>query len=293
VSAAVRLGLAGAGAWGRNYIRTIGSLPGIRLACVASRNPETAKIVPPTCAVLPDWRALLDPGLVDGVIIATPTPTHVSIALAAIERGLPVLVEKPLTMDLAEARTLKARAAEKQACVMVEHTQLFHPAYRELKSRLPALGRLKELRAVAGRTGPFRADTPVLWDWGSHDVAMCLDLIGTRPISIAARVAERATVEGHEGESIQINLGFPSGIAASLFVSNVLREKTRRFTAVGERGSLTYDDTAPASEPPLTIAVREFAEAIATHSRDDSSLKLAVGVVEVLSACASALASAQ
>ena len=307
MSAAVRLGLAGAGAWGRNYIRTIESLPNVRLACVASRNAETTKIVPPGCRIVADWGALLEPGLVDGLIIATPTPTHVTVALAAIDRGLPVLVEKPLTTDVVEARRLQARGAKKQVLVMVEHTQLFHPAYRKLKSLLPQLGRVKALRGMAGRIGPFRADTPVLWDWGSHDVAMCLDLIGTRPSSIAAKVVERASIEGHGGESIEIELGFPSGVAARLLVSNILREKTRRFTALGDRGAFTYDDMAADklrlqqngsqqaiavdAELPLTIAVREFTQAITARSRDTRSIDLAVQVVEVLSACASALTS--
>ncbi len=303
----MRLGLAGAGAWGRNYIRTIGGLSNVRLACVASRSAETAKIVPPGCRIVADWGALLDPGLVDGVIIATPTPTHATVALAAIDRGLPVLVEKPLTMDVAEARRLQARATDKRVPVIVGHTQLFHPAYRKLKSLLPQLGRVKALRGMAGRIGPFRADTPVLWDWGSHDVAMCLDLIGTRPTSVAAKVVERAKIEGHDGESVQIDLGFPSGVAAGLLVSNIFREKTRRFTALGDRGTLIYDDTAAdklrlaqysseqpiavKAELPLTVAVREFTQAIIARRRDTHSIDLAVQVVEVLSACAPTLAS--
>lgn len=285
---AVRLGLVGAGAWGRNYIRTIGGLANIRLACVASRNPETRKLVPAECRVVPDWGTLLD-AKPDGVIIATPTPTHVPIALAAIDRGLPVLVEKPLTMDLTEARRLQARAAEMQGLVMVEHTQLFHAAYRELKSRVPRLGALKEVRSIAGRIGPFRADTPVLWDWGSHEVAMCLDLLDSQPSRIAAKVAERATIDGHAGEAVQIELGFPSGVVATLHVSNILREKARCLTVDGEHGSLTFDSGALAAEPPLTVAVKEFAHAVETRSRDDRSLRLAVAVVEVLLSCAAAL----
>ena len=289
---AVRLGLVGAGAWGRNYIRTVSGLANTRLACVASRNPETRKLISAECKVFSDWQALLD-ARPDGVIIATPTPTHVPIALAAIDRGLPVLVEKPLTMIPGEARVLKSSAAAKGVLVMVEHTQLFHPAYRRLKSELPGLGRLKTLRAVAGRIGPFRRDTPVLWDWGSHDVAMCLDLVGAKPDRISAKIAERATIEGHQGESIQIELGFPSGVFASIRVSNILREKTRRLTAEGERGSLAYDASAPGGDLPLTVAVKEFSEAIATGSRDDRSIGLAVDVVEVLSKCAAALGSTQ
>src|SRR5262249_10668309 len=115
--------------------------------------------------------------------------------------------------------------------------------------------------------------------------------------------------EGQPGESIEIQLGFPAAVGASLLVSNILREKTRRFTVLGDSGSLTFDDMAADKlrlerngqqeaiairpDAPLEIAVKEFADAIAASSRDDTSIELAVAGVEGLSACAPALASSQ
>src|SRR5229473_890850 len=106
----VRLGLIGAGRWGRNYLRTIAATPGVRLARLASRNPDSVRLAPADCAVTPDWRDLLDRNALDGVIIATPAALHAEMALAAMDAGLPVLVEKPLTMDIAQARALGRKA---------------------------------------------------------------------------------------------------------------------------------------------------------------------------------------
>lgn len=273
----VRLGLVGAGAWGRNYIHTIAGLAQVELAGTAGRK---------------DWRALIHSD-VNGIIVASPASTHAEIALAAMDRGLHVLIEKPLTLEAATARALAAKAREKHLTAMVEHTHLFHPAFRKLKSLLPGLGPVRAVRSRAGRIGPFRSDAPVLWDWGSHDVAMCLDMMQAKPLRASARRMERASREGKWGESVQLELEFPGAMVASLFISNILPVKTRRFEVLCERGTLLYNGEAVRlddqevpykAEPPLTVAVREFAESIAADRADMRSIDLGVAVVEVLEA---------
>src|SRR5258707_5147931 len=119
MAAPLRLGLIGAGAWGRNYIQTIKALPDVRLTRLASRNPEGARIAPPGCMVVSDWRDLLDRTMVDGAIIATPPHLHAEMALAAMEMHLPVLIEKPLTMNVARAQAIRAKALERRVVTMV------------------------------------------------------------------------------------------------------------------------------------------------------------------------------
>lgn len=303
MAAALRLGLIGAGRWGRNYVRTVASLPQVRLARLASRNPESARLVPADCAIFADWRELLDPRALDGVIVATPPRLHAEMAWRAIDAGLPVLVEKPFTLNVAQARSVRDRAVARGVLVMVGHTQLYHPAYRALKSMQPQYGRIREIRAEAGNLGPYRPDVSVLWDWGAHDVAMCLDLVGAMPSRAGATVVERKSVEDGIGETVEVEFAFPDGASASLRLSN-LTQKRRRFAVACERALLVYDDLAAqklvvteggggraigiADDLPLGIAVSEFAEAIAARSRNTTSVELGVRVVEVLAACAQA-----
>jgi predicted dehydrogenase len=256
----LKLGLLGRGPWGKNYVSTIAGLPDLELAWTAGR----------------DWREKL--GGVDGVIVATQPSTHAEIATAAVEKGLPVLVEKPLTMDLAQARALLALAERKRALVMVEHTYLFHQGYERVKARAPKLGSLRRLETEGGNKSPRRPDISPLWDYGAHDVAICLDLMGAKPATASARETSPGIWE--------IDLDFPGGATARLKVGNGFPQRIRRFVAHFEQGTSSFDDAGlnPDRDAlPLTRAVAAFASAIRSGSRDLGSLRLGVDVVEVLS----------
>lgn len=304
----LRLALIGAGRWGRNYIRTIAGLPDLRLVRIASGNAETLALAPPGCMVEPDWRTVVAADDVDAVIIATPPATHAEVALAAIKAGKPVLVEKPLTLNLAEAEAVARAAEAARVLVWVEHTQLFQPAWEVLKTALPSLGPLRALRGEAGNHGPFRRDASVLWDWGAHDVAMILDLMERPPHSCSARTEERRAMGDGEGALVALTLSFADGLEARIRCGNLMEHRTRRFAVHGERGILLLDDTAASrltrhpptagfawptgpgetlavgDEMPLTRALRLFAGAVAAGATA-GSLPLGIEVVRVLAAC--------
>lgn len=298
--ATLRLGLAGAGRWGRNYIRTIAGLQDVRLVRVASGNPQSAALVPADCQVVGSWHDLIDRSALDGIIVATPPASHAEIARAAILTGIPVLIEKPLALSAAEARALRDLANERRVYALVEHTHLFSPAFRALKGLVARYGGIREIRSEAGNHGPYRRDVPVLWDWGPHDVAMCLDIMQAAPNSIAYTLHERVENEEGLGETVGIDLAFPSGVVASILLSN-MRDKKRRFSVRCAGADLVYDDLSAqkllvdrtpvpvADELPLTVAVREFAATIAARGADRSSLDLGVRVVEVLETCSLAV----
>ncbi|MCX5787948.1 MAG: Gfo/Idh/MocA family oxidoreductase [Elusimicrobia bacterium] len=303
----LQLGLIGAGHWGRAYIRTIAGLPGMRLARVASRNPETAALVGKRCVVCADWRGVASAPDLDGVIIASPPALHAQVASACLEARRPVLVEKPLTMSVAEAEALVALAKRLGGFVLVDHTYLFHPAYVELKKRAQALGAPRLIRSEGGKCGPFRGDAGPLWDFGSHDVAVALDLVGRGLAAVEAKSERRG-----QGEVIDIRLDFPGGARAELRVGNGFETRRRKFSVVFEDRELTFDDAggrplvqtlldaqgrpAGAAEEipvakvlPLTRAVEAFAEAVRGGSKDLSSLELGAAVVRVLAACEASL----
>lgn len=303
----IRLGLIGAGRWGRNYIRTIAALDGVRLTRLASRNPESRKLVGPECTISADWRHVVESGDLEGIIIATPPSLHAEMTIAAVAAGIPVLVEKPLTLGLAEAVTLREQVRTRKGRVMVDHTHLFHPAFEELKRQMAALGMIREIEAEAGNQGPYREDVPVLWDWGPHDVAMCLDLLGEPPREARGMREARANRGRAVAETIRLELEFSSGARARIRISNML-EKTRRFSVRCEAGALVYDDMArnklmlhrdgkesPINVPaelPLSRVVKAFVAGISAGDDATDGLDLAVSVVAVLERCGRMLAMA-
>lgn len=297
----IRLGLLGAGRWGQRYIETIKSLSGIQLAAVSSRNPETAKLVPAGCRIHAEWRAVIADADVDAVIVAAPPALHASMAVAAIEAKKPILVEKPLTLSVADAQEIETKSRDHGVLVMVGHTQLFNAAFRRLKRALPEIAPVRRIVSSSGNWGPFRADVSALWDYAPHDVAMCIDLIEATPVRIAAKREVHDKIESGYGDRYLINLAFPRGIAAEVRTGNLFRPKRRRLEVQGEKGTLTFDDVAeeklvrrsgsketPLSydaERPLTTQVREFASAARFGSTDDTSIRLGREVVEVLAKC--------
>ena len=164
----VRLGLIGAGRWGRNYIKTIRNLEGIGLTYLASRNPKARQWVDEDCKITKKWKEVADVDNIDGVIIVTPPRLHAEMTRFFLDVGLPVLVEKPLTMNLGEAETLLEFAENKGSIVLVDHTQLFNPAWKSFKDYASGMGKVLKIESIAGNWGPFRRETPVLWDWGPH-----------------------------------------------------------------------------------------------------------------------------
>src|SRR5262245_44740970 len=116
VARPVRLGLIGAGAWGKNFIATIAREPEAELVVVCNLG---AGAVPPAVEYRSDWRDVIARRDLDGVIVATPPEWHVAMATAAIEAGLAVLVEKPVALDVASAERLLALAERRSARVLV------------------------------------------------------------------------------------------------------------------------------------------------------------------------------
>src|SRR5262245_7209975 len=157
----VRLGLIGAGRWGRNYIRTIAGLDKVRLAMVASRNPETATLISSGCSLVDHWHAIVDASEIDGVIIATPPATHAKILITAIEYGKPVLVEKPVVQSRAEAICIRTALERRPVPIIVDHVHLFHPAFRALCRQASQLGPVRSIKSAAGNRGPYRKDVSV------------------------------------------------------------------------------------------------------------------------------------
>ena len=274
----------GLGRWGDNYVREVTNAPGVRLAAVASRRSPSAKTLPPSIRWYGDWRGLMDAGGLDGIIIATPPATHGEIASAAISRSIPVLIEKPLTLDAAEAYALLDIASASQALAHVNHIDLFNPAWRVLRRRLESIGPVVRMEGAWYDHGPFRSDTRGRWDWGAHAIAVALDVDHSDARLVGARFLPAKT-----GELVEAILEWDSGATAKLVFGNGASVKARRMSIIGARGRLDFDAVEGAravhdeqairfcaQQSPLRATVLRFAASIRC-GREVAQADLALG----------------
>ena len=244
MTAPLRLGLAGLGSMGRNHLRVISNHSETALAAIADPDPAAleAAVAQTGAKGFDDPLAMIAGAEIDGVVIATPTTFHVALALAAIERGLSVLVEKPLAANVEDGLAIVNAARKRGVRVQVGHVERYNPAVMEM-GRLLRAGWLSTVYAITSRrAGPFPArirDVGVTVDLGTHDVDMLSWIAGERPVRVYAETAQRIHAT-HEDLTFGL-MHFPSGATGFLDVDWLTPAKRRSLSVVGEEGMFELD----------------------------------------------------
>lgn len=299
----MRIGLIGAGRWGRVIVRSLEEIPEARLVRIATRSSVGTPELPQRC-VTTDFRAVATADDVDGVIIATPPAVHAEVASMALLAGKAVLVEKPMTQTVKSSQALLDLVRDLGGIVRVNHVDLHNPAWTALKGNLDHIGALESVDLAFGGPGPFREDVTPCWDWGAHPLALLYDLLGA-PISVtASRLVGRKTSAGFV-ERVRISVGHLGGVPATVCVGNAFPQRRRSVEVHGSGGSLVYDDQArvklrrtagdvseavPVAEgAPLTIALERFVASVQRGAPDWQDAVLGLSVVSTLSAVDRAL----
>jgi predicted dehydrogenase len=247
-SGPLRVAVAGLGYWGPNLARNFAALPNCELAwCCDASEDARGRLAPmfPSARFTGELDDVLADESVDAVALATPVPTHATLARRVLEAGKHCFVEKPLAQTVADAESAVAAARAADRVLMVGHLLEYHPAVVKLKQLIDD-GELGELRYLYGNRlnlGKLRADENALWSLGAHDVSVVLRLVGEDPVSVEAR-GESYVRDGVE-DVVFCYLRFPSGVAAHLHLSWLDPHKERRFTVVGAERMATFDDMAP------------------------------------------------
>jgi predicted dehydrogenase len=240
-----RIGLAGLGSMGRNHLRVIAGRPNARLVAVADPVADalSGAVAQTGAAGFSEPLAMIAEADLDAVVIAAPTTAHLPLALAAIGRGIAVLVEKPLAPTVAEALEIVAASRATGVPVQVGHVERFNPAVRELGRLLHEEHWLSTVYAITSRrAGPFPArirDVGVTIDLATHDVDICSWIAGERPVRVHAETAQRIHAD-HEDLLFGL-LHFPSGVIAQLDVDWLTPAKRRQLVVVGEEGMFELD----------------------------------------------------
>ncbi|HEX9691540.1 MAG TPA: Gfo/Idh/MocA family oxidoreductase [Gemmatimonadales bacterium] len=243
----LRVAVVGAGGWGRNHVRTLSGLPGVDLVAVCDVRQdrcEALRVQFPAVGVI---TSELGPALdaAEAVVIATPAASHADIALAAIDRGLPVLVEKPFALSVAEAARIGERAAASGVPVLVGHLLVFHPALQYLRDMVQGggLGTVYYLYSQRVNLGQVRPDENALWSFGPHDVSVALELLSEIPESVAAQ--GRSYLQPGIEDVVFMTMTFRSGALAHVQMSWLDPHKERRLTVVGSQKMVVFDDMQP------------------------------------------------
>ena len=240
----LRIGLAGLGSMGRNHLRVLTARDDIRVAAVA--DPLAPALSAATAQTGAQGfgapQAMIAEVDLDAVVIAAPTTAHVPLALAAIERGIAVLVEKPLAASVDGALKVVAAAAAAGVPVQVGHIERFNPAVLEL-GRLIGEGWLSAIYSITSRrAGPFPArirDVGVTVDLATHDADIASWIVGERPIRVYGETAQR--IHATNEDLLFGLLRFPSGATGMLDVNWLTPAKRRQLVVVGEEGMFELD----------------------------------------------------
>ncbi len=244
----LRAGIIGWGYWGPKIARNMDTIPNASVSMIADLDIHRLA----SLRANQSWiKTTTDPGEVfrsdvDAVFIVTPVQTHYKLAREALLHGKHVLVEKPLTANVAEAEELVELAARQQRVLMVGHTFEYNPGVNELRKLVQngELGKIYCIEAERLNLGLFRSDTNVIWDLAPHDISILLYLLGKSPAQI--NVQAHAHLQRHIHDIAHLDFGFADGMTAHIHVSWLHPCKVRRVTVIGDKRMAVYDDTNPA-----------------------------------------------
>ncbi|MFQ5878799.1 MAG: Gfo/Idh/MocA family oxidoreductase [Dehalococcoidia bacterium] len=278
--ASLRLAVIGLGSMGRNHLRIYRQMEGVRVVAAADVDPSLLRQAThdsPTRAY-DDYCRLLEQEELDAVSVAVPTRLHGEVALAAMARGVHLLVEKPIASTAAEGLAMERQAQAAGVKLMVGHVERFNPAVAVLRERLATgdVGRLLQIQAR--RVGPFEPrvrDVGVVHDLASHDLDLLRVLLGSEPLHLYALVQQGVRTQ-HEDSLLGL-LRFPGDVMALVDVNWLSPWKKRQVTVLGDRGAFLLDyisqdlrlhrrddaqTIAVAKQEPLRLELEAFVEAV-------------------------------
>jgi UDP-N-acetylglucosamine 3-dehydrogenase len=234
----------GVGSMGKNHARIYWELPNADLVGVADFDQATSNLIANKYGTKAyyDYRDLLDEAKPDAVTLAVPTIYHHDVALEIIDRGIPLLIEKPIAFTIEEGQSIIDAAKRKKVKLMIGHIERFNPAIITLKEHINQgkLGRIFQMDAH--RQGPFPAriaDVGVVVDLAVHD----LDVM--RFVSQKEIIRVYAETEKHihsKYEDLLTGLvRFSDGIVGTLAINWLTPTKIREFIVTGECGLYRCD----------------------------------------------------
>jgi predicted dehydrogenase len=188
-----------------------------------------------------DASEILHSPSVEAVAILTPVWTHFELAMAALENGKHVFLEKPLTSNAIQAERLIELAEKRNLKIMVDHTFLFTGAVKKIRQLIDQgeLGNIYYFDSTRVQLGLFQHDIDVIWDLAPHDLSIMDHLIRKEPEAVVA--TGQAHLNVHADVAF-ITVYFPSNTIAHINVNWLSPVKIRTTLVGGEKKMLVWND---------------------------------------------------
>lgn len=243
MSQRLRLGVVGTGSLGYHHARLLRDVPGVEFRGFFEANPERAATVARELSItaFPSIEALL--AEVDAVSIVVPTSKHHEVAMQALAQGKHLLIEKPITVTLAEADELLALAEQKGLMVQIGHIERFN---RAIRAALPHVDH--PLFIDSDRLAPFNprgSDVAVVLDLMIHDIDLVLTLTGSPVKEVSAAGIGVLTPSVDIADA---RITFESGAVATITSSRVSKDRMRKLRIFQRNGYLSLDLAAGTGE---------------------------------------------
>ena len=254
----------GTGYWGKNHVRTYSELADegvIDNVKICDLDEKRARELGEAFNIeyLTDYKELISDPKVDAVSIVTPSATHFQLAKEFMEAGKDVLVEKPMTMDSAQAEKLVEISEDTGQILMVGHIFRHHPAVKELKHRidLGEFGKIQQISSNRLSFGAPRKDMGVIYALGIHEVDMFCYLMDMEyPDSIFTAASRSLQTDIEETAMITMDFGSTRAYAFESWLIAAYG-KQRDLVVVGSEKTAKIDYLKPQELQIFDIRVAE------------------------------------
>ena len=241
------IAVVGCGHWGKNLGRNFAELGA--LAAVSDLDNHLAQSFAKQYKVVNlSLKEVINDSTIEGVVLAVPAPLHASIAIEAMNSGKHVYVEKPLAMNVVEAKAMINSAKENGLQLMVGHLLQYHPVFASIQSLVQSgeFGSLDYIYSNRLSFGKVRSEEDVIWSFAPHDISMILSLTGQEPELVRTESSE--ILQPNLADTAIIHMNFNSGLKAHISVSWLHPYKEQKLVIVCRDAMIVFDDTKPWNE---------------------------------------------
>ena len=235
----IRVAVIGVGALGKHHARILATLPDVELVGIVDINEARAREIGGLVNAPSFTNASDVLGRVDAVTVAVPTQSHCSVALPFLQRGIGVLVEKPLARNVDEAQQMIASAGASGAVFGVGHTERYNPAVAAVR---PLLDQPRFIEVHRLGTFPDRSlDVDVVFDLMIHDLDVVLSIV---PSEVVGVEAVGVAVLTPKPDIANARLKFASGCIANITASRISKDRVRKIRIFQRDAYLSIDYAA-------------------------------------------------